>query len=139
MRQRGFFVPMEIWFAVGALAVLAALGAGVWFALHQAYDQGNKAGSDAATLACDSEISKISDAAEVERRRISKIAFDLGLELAARQRALNQLAGKLQRESDDEIRLNPSPAVCDWSVERVRLVNEAARGDSKGRAGQSGS
>lgn len=123
-------IPKEVYIAIAGVLLLALIAWGIKAALDQQYDKGDAAGSARASLACEDRIDKIQAAADLERRRLSAIALDLGLELAKRQRALNQLAGRIERESENEIRENPSPVVCTWTDERVRLINDAARGVS---------
>lgn len=121
-------IPREVYFAIAGVVLLALIAWGVKSALDHQYDKGAAAGSAAATIKCNEQIDGIQTAADVERRRLAKIAIDLGLELAKRQAALNALAGKITKESDDEITAHPLPAVCDWSDDRVRITNDAARG-----------
>lgn len=132
-------IPKQLWIGLGVVLLLAGLAFGFNRMQAAQYAKGEAAGSAAASLRCEQQVDAIQTAADVERKRVSAIAMDLGLELAKRQKALNQLSGRIQRESDNEILQNPAPVTCDWSDERVRLVNDAARGDGTGGAGASGS
>lgn len=132
-------IPKEVYIALGVVLLLAALAFGFNRMQAAQYAKGEAAGSAAATVKCNDQLDKIQTAADTERKRLSGIALDLGLELAAKQRALNQLSGRLEKESENEIMANPAPVVCDWRVERVRIVNDAARGVGASGAGESGS
>lgn len=132
-------IPKEVYIALGVVLLLAALAFGFNRMQAAQYAKGEAAGSAAATVKCNDQLDKIQTAADTERKRIGKIALDLGLELARNEAQRKRLAVKINEDSEHEIIANPAPVVCDWSDERVRIVNDAARGDGTSREGGSGS
>lgn len=131
-------IPKEVYIALGAFLLLALFAVGVKVALDAQYTKGEAAGSSAATLVCSNRIDEIEAAADVERKRLVKISIDLGRDLARKDAQRRALAIQLSEVSDHEIAANPSPVGCAWSDERVRIINEAARGDGAGGASATG-
>lgn len=132
-------IPKEAYIALGIFLLLAGLAFGFNRMLAHQYAKGEEAGSAIATAKCGEELDKIQLAADTERRRLGKIALDLGLELAKKERARVTVTAQLKERSEHEINNNPAPAVCDWSDERVRIINDAARGIGPGGEGAPGS
>lgn len=125
-------IPKEAYIALAGAVLLAGLFFGARWILHKEFEKGHQAGAAAATAKCEQEISKIQQAADEERRRLGKIALDLGLELAKTDRQRRAIAAKLEEESEREISANPGNPDCAWSDERVRIINDAARGIGQG-------
>lgn len=128
------------WRLLGAGVLVVGLLAGVAIGIERIRSSGEAAGAAIAQQECSASLDGISQAARKEKTRLEKLALDIGIQHAKTVQAYERAARRLRERSENEIAANPLPVACDWSLDRVRLVNEAATaaGGSDDREGGPG-